>query len=306
MNKKPWLISIDLDGTLLKDSATGTIDPKDIEAIKRLTEAGHIVSLVTGRPWRAAKKAYESLGLKTVIANYNGAHIHNPSDYEFNHNNSYMSLNDIMYILGDKVLRKYVSNIAIEGPSWVMLEKKDPVLEKIFGFTHAKQFKLGFDVHRIPLRPTGVIFDTTKDVNVPKIRDYLNRKFGDLAEFSSWSKGEGLSPVFDMTAVGANKGRALSMMSRYYDIPLDRTIAIGDSYNDIPMFRIAELPIAMGNAEDGVKDKAVWTIPGTNKTNGIAKFVNEFLGPKANEFITKLRKVRREKYDAGHATVKAH
>lgn len=60
-----------------------------------------------------------------------------------------------------------------------------------------------------------------------------------------------------MTAVGANKGRALSMMSRYYDIPLDRTIAIGDSYNDIPMFRIAELPIAMGNAEDGVKDKAV-------------------------------------------------
>lgn len=66
-----------------------------------------------------------------------------------------------------------------------MLEKKDPVLEKIFGFTHAKQFKLGFDVHRIPLRPTGVIFDTTKDVNVPKIRDYLNRKFGDLAEFSS-------------------------------------------------------------------------------------------------------------------------
>jgi len=56
------------------------------------------------------------LELDTVIANYNGAQIHNPMDYNFNPVVSYMNLNDVMYILGDEKLTKAMSNLAIEGP----------------------------------------------------------------------------------------------------------------------------------------------------------------------------------------------
>lgn len=51
-----------------------------------------------------------------MIANYNGAHIHNPSDYNFTSYISYLNLNDVMYILGDTKLKEAMSNLAIEGP----------------------------------------------------------------------------------------------------------------------------------------------------------------------------------------------
>ena len=47
---KKFLFLIDLDGTLLKDSATSEISPQDRKAIEVLQKQGHIVCLATGRP----------------------------------------------------------------------------------------------------------------------------------------------------------------------------------------------------------------------------------------------------------------
>ncbi|MCK5945640.1 MAG: HAD-IIB family hydrolase, partial [Mycoplasmataceae bacterium] len=210
MKKEKYLFLCDLDGTLLNNSSESTISDIDKEAIARLRAEGHIFAIATGRPWAATKKPYEALGLDTVIANYNGAQIHNPTDYDFSQQIEYMNLNDVMYILGDKKIQAAMSNLAIEGPGWVMLEHRDEPLERIFGFRDAGKFKLGIDFHKIPLKPTGVIFDTKKGVNVLELKDYLERTYGDLAEFSSWSKGEGLTPVFDITNLGVTKAKAIA------------------------------------------------------------------------------------------------
>ena len=50
------------------------------------------------------------------MANYNGAHIHHPKDYNFQPYITNLNLNDVTYILGDEKLRKQINNIAIEGP----------------------------------------------------------------------------------------------------------------------------------------------------------------------------------------------
>lgn len=114
---KRYLFTIDLDGTLLKDSGRAKMHKDDVIAIKKVIKEGHIVCITTGRPWRSTKKIYEELGLKTLVANYNGAQIHNPSDYSFTHNVSYMNLNDVLYVMGDEKVKKEISNVAIEGPS---------------------------------------------------------------------------------------------------------------------------------------------------------------------------------------------
>ena len=75
-DQRRFLFAIDLDGTLLADSAEGTIHPKTESAIKRAVAEGHIVSIITGRPWRSTKPIYEKLGLNALVGNYNGAHIH--------------------------------------------------------------------------------------------------------------------------------------------------------------------------------------------------------------------------------------
>lgn len=280
MAKDKWLFTIDLDGTLLRDSKTGTVNPKDKAAIKKLIKAGHIVCIVTGRPWRSTKKVYDELGLNTVVGNYNGAQIHNPSDYNFNQVIAHMNLNDVMYILADERLKKSMTNLAIEGPGWVMLQKRDEDLERVFGFKDAAKLRIGIDFQKIPLKPTGIIIDTKKGVNILELKDYLNRNYGDLVEFSSWSKGTGLTPVLDMTNVGITKAKVVSLLARFYDINIENTVSIGDGYNDLPMFNVTEISVAMANASEDIQKKATYTTLKTNKEGGVAEVIDKFLNQK--------------------------
>ncbi|TDV24364.1 hypothetical protein BCF59_0327 [Mycoplasmopsis mustelae] len=297
MEKQKFLFAIDLDGTTLRSSATGEVHEQTIKAIKRAKDEGHIVCILTGRPWRSTKSIYEILGLDTVVSNYNGAHIHHPNDDGFIPYIKYLNLNEALYILGDEKVQNEVSNIAIEGPDWVQLQHRDEDLEKVFSFTNTPKFKVGLDFHKIPLMPTGIIFDVKKTTDVEKLRCYLKSKYGDLAEFSYWSKGEGLSPVFDMTNITANKGKALSMLIRYYKIDVDNTIAIGDGFNDVPMFKIANVSVAMGNATKDIKCYATIKINKTNKDGGVGWYINKFLDNPEEE-IRKSNEKRKKRKQA--------
>ncbi|VEU63474.1 Cof-type HAD-IIB family hydrolase [Mycoplasmopsis bovirhinis] len=300
MQKERYLFAIDLDGTTLFSSATGEIHDLTMSAIKRAKEEGHIVCILTGRPWRSTQRIYETLGLDTVVSNFNGAHIHNPNDKTFIPHIKYLNLNEALYILGDKRVQKEITNIAIEGPDWVQLEKRDEDLEKVFGFSSAPKLKFGLDFYKIPLMPTGILFDVKKDTDVESLRCYLKARYGDLAEFSYWSKGEGLSPVFDITNIVANKGKALSVLTRYYDIKTENIVALGDGFNDVPMFKIANVSVAMGNAPKDVKRYANVRINKTNKEGGVGWYINKFLDNpqaeinKANEKRKRIRQFEEE------------
>lgn len=293
MKNKKYLIVVDLDGTLLNNDLAPTVSQENIQAIKRAQQEGHIVCIATGRPWKASKDAYSKCQLNTIVANYNGAQIHNPKDYDFNQIISYMNLNDVMYVLGDKQLQNAISNTAIEGPGWVMLAKRDKNFEKIFGLNAGGRLKVGLNFHKLPLKPTGVILDTKKGIDILKLKDHLQRTYGDLVEFSSWSKGEGLTPAVDMTNVGVTKAKALSLMARYYKIPMKNTIAIGDGYNDVPMFEVAEFSIAMKQATKDIQAKATYTTQKTNAENGVAHFIHKFLNDNG-DFKSEMRKCRKK------------
>ncbi|VEU58523.1 Cof-type HAD-IIB family hydrolase [Mycoplasmopsis gallinacea] len=277
MEKERYLFAIDLDGTTLRSSQTGEIHDTTVNAIKRATAEGHIVCILTGRPWRSTKFIYDELGLKTIVSNYNGAHIHHPYEYEFIPYIKYLNLNEALYILGDEKVQAELTNIAIEGPDWVQLQHRDPNLEKVFGFETTPKFREGLDFHKLPLMPTGIIFDVKQTTDVEKLRKYLKARYGDLAEFSYWSKGEGLSPVFDMTNITANKGKALSMLIRYYDVKVENTVAIGDGFNDVAMFKVANVSVAMANATKEVKKYASVKVSKTNKEGGVGWYINKFL-----------------------------
>lgn len=276
--KKPvYLFAIDLDGTMLASSKNGTVHDITHDAIQRAKKEGHIVCAITGRPWRSTKPIYEALGLDTVVCNYNGAQIHHPKDENFIPYIKYLNLNEMLYVLGDPVVEKEISNIAIEGPGWVQLQHRDPSLEGVFGFNTASKFIVGLNFSKVPLRPTGIIFDVKPTTDVEKLRRYLRARYGDLGEFSYWSKGEGLTPVFDITNVTVNKGRALSLLTRYYGVELENTIAIGDGFNDVPMFKVANVSVAVGNASDAVKRHATIRLKKTNRSGAVGDYINRFL-----------------------------
>lgn len=277
MNKDKYLFAIDLDGTTLSSSSTGHVHDITYSAIRRAIDEGHVVCIITGRPWKSTKKIYDDLGLDTIVANYNGAHIHHPYDDDFIPHVKYIELNEGLYILGDEKVSKHVTNIAMEGPGWVQLQHRDDNLEKVFGFDKSTKFRIGLDFHKLPMKPTGIIFDVSESTDPEELRRYLKSRYGDLGEFSYWSKGEGLTPVFDITNVSVNKGRVLSVLMRYYDIPLENTVAIGDGFNDVPMFKVAAVSVAMGNSSKEVKKYAAIKINKTNKEGGVGTYINKFL-----------------------------
>ncbi|WGI36386.1 Cof-type HAD-IIB family hydrolase [Mesomycoplasma lagogenitalium] len=289
--EKKFLFVLDLDGTVLSNSATGEIHQDTLDAIKLAKSLGHVVCIVTGRPWRSTKPIYDKLELNTVVGNYNGAHIHNPSDEFFIPQIHYLNLNEMLYILGDKKVKKEISNIAIEGPGWVQLKKRDEALEKVFGFNDTPKFTVGLNLNRLPLKPTGIVFDVKPTTDVYALKTYLDRRYGDLGEFSSWSKGEGLTPVFDITTVGVNKAKVVSLLMRYYHVETDHTICIGDGYNDAPMFRVANVAVAMGNSDQRVKKLATVVLKKTNKEGGVGFYIKKFLKNPLKE-IEKSRKIR--------------
>lgn len=75
MHKK--LICLDLDGTLLKDDKT--ISVNTINTIKQVMALGHVVCLLTGRNHNTSIYYYKLLGLNTLMCNLEGCIISNPS-----------------------------------------------------------------------------------------------------------------------------------------------------------------------------------------------------------------------------------
>lgn len=68
---KRKLIALDLDGTTLNGKTQ--ITQKTKEVLNKAQQAGHVVSIVTGRPNRMAVGYYDELKLKGPMINFNGA-----------------------------------------------------------------------------------------------------------------------------------------------------------------------------------------------------------------------------------------
>lgn len=81
-------------------------------------------------------------------------------------------------------------------------------------------------------------------------RDAIVEKYPHL-DHTSWH------PVAcDITAVGTAKGEALKAVCEKLHIPVSESIAFGDAANDLSMLEAAGIGVAMGNAQDIVKEKA--------------------------------------------------
>ncbi|MFX3625681.1 MAG: HAD family hydrolase [Ectobacillus sp.] len=73
-----------------------------------------------------------------------------------------------------------------------------------------------------------------------------------------------------------HKGNGLKAMARYFNVPLKDTIAIGDNFNDVPMLQAAGFSIAMGNAEDEVKEMCD-AVTLTNEEDGVAEAIETYV-----------------------------
>jgi hydroxymethylpyrimidine pyrophosphatase-like HAD family hydrolase len=104
---------------------------------------------------------------------------------------------------------------------------------------------------------------------------------------SAFALTQALPNCVELIPAAHNKGTALRTLVKYMntnlgaDIKLENVIAFGDGENDVSMFRVAGMSVAMGNAMESARREATW-VTESNDEGGVGRFLERVFWPVEN------------------------
>lgn len=238
------LIALDMDGTLLNDRTE--ISAENAEWIRKALDAGITVSFSTGRGFRSALPFAEQLKLETPMITVNGGEIWQRPHVL--HKRTLLSpayvqrLHELALIHSEVWFWAYTTDDIYNKEKWI-----DPAGD----YDRHHWLKFGY---------------YTED---DRAREAI------LAEVQSWEALEitNSSPWnLELNPLGVSKASALRELCGVLGIEMSQVVAVGDSLNDIAAIRESGLGVAMGNAQEAVKEAAdIVTL--TNDEHGVAEVI---------------------------------
>lgn len=239
------LIALDMDGTLVNHE--GEVSPENEQVIKRAKEKGIHVVLSTGRSLFTCRDISDELGRSSYLVTVNGGEIY---DHEYN--------------LVDRI----PLDIDLVKQLWVLKEEHDVYFWSSTSqglFNSRKPFDL--DIESYNWLKFG--FDIQDDDVRKVMMDELVKN--EALEITNSSPTN-----IEINPAGVNKAAALVKVCKWLDLSMDQVMAVGDSMNDIAMIREAGFGVAMGNAQEAVKEAADW-VTGINTEHGVAQAIDKVL-----------------------------
>lgn len=100
--------------------------------------------------------------------------------------------------------------------------------------------------------------------------DSLRTQFPNFT-FHIWEKGK----TCDMHSIYVSKSIAMKQVCEYFGTSLQNTIAFGDGFNDIELFKLCEVSVAMGTAPNELKQIATF-ITKSVTDNGVSWALKHF------------------------------
>jgi Cof subfamily protein (haloacid dehalogenase superfamily) len=266
LNKK--LIAIDLDGTTLNPDSL--ITAKTEQTLKKAVEAGHYVSIATGRPYRISAQFYQQLGLTTPMVNFNGALVHIPNKKWNLESESSVSREIAFEILAQKK-HLNLDFVAAENRETFFIDNLDYVDQKIFAAIPNEKNLLS------PLNmttdPTSLLVRTER-VFAEKVSEDLTKQFGDYVDVRTWG---GPTAILEIVSKGIQKAKGVHQIANYLDIDQKDVIAFGDEHNDLELLEYAGWGVAMANGTDQLKAVANDVTEQTNAEDGLAGYLENLL-----------------------------
>lgn len=264
MNYK--LIVTDMDGTLL--NGDHQISEKNKAALKYASEKGINVAIATGRIYESTIKYAKELGIKTPIICCNGALIKESSGeiiYESIIDNhicnkiiDVLEKNNIYYqcFTDDTIFTTHINE-------WLRkYQMQEDLNIKIIESDNIKEKIIGKNILKFLVIESNLELLCKVEEDLKNIEDIeLTKSFFDNIE---------------VMKKGVNKGSAVESLGKYLGIDKSEIITFGDNHNDLSMIKYAGMGIAMGNAENIVKENANF-ITCKNTEDGVAKALNEIL-----------------------------
>ena len=113
-------------------------------------------------------------------------------------------------------------------------------------------------------------------VNLPYVPQELRAEVEELLKAAPVSYAWSSPHSVEVTHSQATKANGMLAACRILGVDPARTMAIGDSGNDIPMLKAAALGVAMGTAPQEVKDAAD-TVTASNLEDGAAMAIERYI-----------------------------
>ena len=280
------MIIIDLDGTLLNDQKE--ISKEDADMINRAyKEKGVQCVIATGRTYMCAEHIASLVGegLSQYIIASTGAEIRDNKN-NINLNKQCISNSDTIKIL--EAIQKYNFRCSIDISSKVIANSRlanQEILVKIGQVFEEKKNLLDYVknniLESISFTLIGDEGDLLKIKKELMVMDKL--EITELCEATDIKNGKKeIVKYIDIISKGATKKHAINVLADYLNIKKEEIIVIGDGGNDIPMFEMAGLKVAMSNSLEIVKEKADY-ITDSNNESGVAKAIKKFIFSEDNK-----------------------
>ena len=239
---------LDLDGTVLGPDEK--ISPTVVEAVRRVS--GMIpVCIATGRERGDVLRFSNVMGLSAPQMSDNGALILNPETGE----------------------ALWSAPLGVD----LAMRAMRPIIESGWEFiaTHLR----GTITDIADLDSWDLTRISALDLEESVADTAVERMSGEagLEVVKVWLPYNGLWAV-DFTRKGVNKGSSLRQLCTLLRVETSQTIAVGDSFNDVPMLRTCGLGIAMGSSPPEVRDVAAHIV-GSVVEDGVVEAIERYVLP---------------------------
>lgn len=261
------LIATDLDDTLLNEHSDVT--ERTMTALKRVMDAGVMVSLSSGRMTEAMLPFAEKLGVNAPMILFNGALIYDHRDGRTLYANPIPAETARAVAKMVEEMGVYLQVYPVSGGYFCRektefnrkYEQSIRVIATAVGVP-LSEWMQGDMVKMLAIAPPEVITEAQAK---------LKAAFQTGVNFMK-SKAHYLEIVSE----GIDKGRSLKALGEILGLRRDEIMAFGDGQNDATMIAYAGCGVAMENAVDECKAAAKLIAP-RNTEDGVAQIIERFL-----------------------------
>ncbi len=256
------LICTDLDGTLLKKDKT--ISSENIEAIEYFKREGGYFTFVTGRMPFFVSYVLDTIKPNVPFGCVNGAGLFDWSkgDYVWT---AVMPKHVIELV---KHIDDNFSDVGIQVNTFYKTYfcRENQVMKNFREITKLENIVCHYNDVKEPI--AKILFGSESEEEIQRIEKML--KSHPLASEFDFIRSE--KTLYEILPKGIGKGTSIMKLCQHLGIDVNRTVAIGDYNNDISMFGVAGIGVAVSNACKEALDAADF-ITVSNEEHAIANVI---------------------------------
>ncbi|MGL5256845.1 MAG: Cof-type HAD-IIB family hydrolase [Proteocatella sp.] len=274
------LVVSDLDGTLLNDEHI--VSKENKKAINELENKDIKFCIATGRLNASAKVIARELGGSYNIISCNGALIKSADGSERIYinslkNNKAIAIAELLesmnqryhFYTEDSVYSKTLSNSALCYHEQNL--KNNDNKEDI-------RIVICEDI----VKKAGIVQDILKFIVFFEDENDSQEIMNKLIEIEGIDISQSGTKNLEIMNKNVSKGNAIKIVSDMYKIPTSEIMVLGDQKNDLSMFEIAGLKVAMANGNSRLKTAADF-ITKSNNDSGVAYAINKVIFERESE-----------------------